>query len=232
MDLWKELSMSLSTSGMELPQVSTLSAVSVINDSSFFMTAPQDFKADVITFSFNEVTSVACAQIPIEDDMIFEDHEHFFIFLTRNDIDAPVMRTMANITIIDNDQLTIGFEMENYIANEDRGYVEVCVRTRGIYQNNKVVRLTTKDIDAEAPNDYANIEVILMFDSTTDRQCVNITIENDMTLENVEMFEVLLDRLDDTRINLSPERAKVIIIDDDGKFKKFIGNVISKIDTF
>ena len=176
-----------------------------------------DFSAIEEDLIFDVTTNISCVEIPIEDDIIYEDREYFFIFLTSDDPKVSITRPMTNITIIDNDQLTIGFEMENYEAKEDQGSVEVCVRTRGIYQNNKVVRLSTKDIDAEAPNDYANIEVILMFDSTTDRQCVNITIENDMTLENVERFEVLLDRLDDTRVILMPERVEVIITDDDGK---------------
>ena len=226
MDLWKELSLSLSTSGMELPQVSILFEVSVTHDSSFFMTAPRDFKADVITFSFNEITSVACAQIPIEDDMIFEDHEHFFIFLTSNDPDVSGMRQTANITIIDNDKVSVGFEMEVYRVIESQGYVEVCVGIRdGVSQREIDIRLATNDIDTEAPNDYTNISTILTFYSTIDRQCANITIENDMTLENVERFEVLLDRLDETRVNLMPERAEVIITDDDGKRISFVYNI-------
>ena len=181
------------------------------------MTAPQDFKADVVTLSFNEVTSVACAQIPIEDDIISEELEHFTVFLTSDDTSVVLLRQMANIIIFDDDKVTIGFEMEVYVVNEDQEFVDICVEVRGVFENEIGIRLTTKDIDTEAPNDYANFSMILTFDNGMDKQCVNIILENDMILENNETFEVLLDRLDDTRVILMPERAEVIIIDDDGK---------------
>ena len=210
--------MSLSTSVMELPQVSMLSAISAIHHSSLFMTAPQDFNADVLTLSFDEKISIACAQIPIEDDIISEELEHFTVFLTSDDPSVVLLRQMANIIIFDDDKVTIGFEMEVYTVNEDQEFVDICVEIiEGVLQNEIGIRLTTKDIDTEAPNDYANISMILTFDNGMDKQCVNIILENDMILENNETFEVLLDRLDDTRVILMPERAEVIIIDDDGK---------------
>ena len=182
------------------------------------MTAPQDFNADVVTLSFDEIISIACAQIPIEDDIISEELEHFTVFLTSDDPSVVLLRQMANIIIFDNDKVTIGFEMEVYTVNEDQESVDICVEIReGVFENEIGIRLTTKDIDTEAPNDYANISMILTFDNDMDKQCVNIILDNDMILENNETFEVLLDRLDDTRVILMPERAEVIIIDDDGK---------------
>ena len=50
------------------------------------------------------------------------------------------------------------------------------------------------------------------------RKCTNITILNDVTLENVELFSVslLASNLDPTMISLNQDFADIEIIDNDG----------------
>ena len=60
----------------------------------------------------------------------------------------------------------------------------------------------------------------LIFEECETRRCVNISIEDDMTLENIESFNVILDRsLDlDSRIHLDPVIGEIQIIDNDSMF--------------
>ena len=101
--------------------------------------------------SFNQETSRACANIPIEDDDITEDPEDFKVTLVPdgedpNDPDNP----MTNVTIIDNDNVTIGFERETYTATEDQGTQEVCVGIlEGRLSRSVIVFLESSDLSAQ-----------------------------------------------------------------------------------
>ena len=67
--------------------------------------------------------------------------------------------------------------------------------------------------------DYIGLSMILTFAACETRQCVNITIVNDLVDESVEEFEVTLERTLglDSRITIKPVDARVIIHDDGGK---------------
>lgn len=61
----------------------------------------------------------------------------------------------TNVTIIDDDTVTIGFERENYSAMEDQGTVEVCVRIIvGQLSRAVTVFLDTQDLTALGTYDY------------------------------------------------------------------------------
>ena len=49
------------------------------------------------------------------------------------------------------------------------------------------------------------------------RNCIEITISNDLTVEMDETFHISLERLSDHGIVLNPAYGVVTIIDDDGK---------------
>lgn len=155
--------------------------------------------------------------IPINDDSISEDAEDFSVMVSSNDSNVSFERSMVGVTIIDSDSVTIGFEMEVYSAMEGQ-MVEVCAGIReGALQRVVSVLLSTQDIDAEAPDDYSSLSIVLSFDSNSDRQCVNISIRNDPVSEGVEMFQVLLGSLEDSQVILLPIRAEIVIVDGDGK---------------
>ena len=67
--------------------------------------------------------------------------------------------------------------------------------------------------------DYIGLSRILTFPACKTRQCVNITIVDDLVDESVEEFDVTLERTIglDTRITLDPVDARVLIYDNDGK---------------
>ena len=62
------------------------------------------------------------------------------------------------------------------------------------------------------------MSTLLIFDSCETRQCTNITIINDMLVENTESFSVTLVRTTelDTRITLDPDIGEIVI--NDGSF--------------
>ena len=171
------------------------------------------------TLFFDISTARACANIPITDDNVTEPPEEFCVVLYPPDGDpADPANPKTTVTIVDDDTVTIGFEMEVYSTREDQGSVEVCALIReGALARGVIVSLLTQDDSAEASDDYTALSVMLSFDENTAKQCVDISLTNDEILENVEQFVTLLESEDGVPVNLSPERAIVMIIDDDGQ---------------
>ena len=71
--------------------------------------------------------------------------------------------------------------------------------------------------------DYIGLSTILRFPACETEQCVNVTIIDDEVLENVESFDVTLERTPglDMRITLDPVHGVVEITDEDGLFLIF-----------
>ena len=171
------------------------------------------------TLFFDISTARACANIPITDNNVTEPPEDICVVLTPEDGDpADTTNPKTTVTIIDDDMVTIGFEMEVYPANEDQGSVQVCALIReGALSREVIISLLTQEGSAEEPEDYTALSVQLTYDENTAIQCVDITLTDDDTLENVEEFMTLLDSDDGVPVILSPERAIVRITDDDGE---------------
>ena len=69
-----------------------------------------------------------------------------------------------------------------------------------------------------APVDYEALSSKLTFESTRDRVCVTIVIEDDDLLENTEEFQLLLMTTED-QVILDPDAAVVSISNTDGTAK-------------
>ena len=67
--------------------------------------------------------------------------------------------------------------------------------------------------------DYGALSTTLMFDTCESRQCYNISIVDDVTLEMTELFSVTLERTPDlnSRITLNPVDGAIDILDNDGR---------------
>ena len=70
------------------------------------------------------------------------------------------------------------------------------------------------------PDDYEAVNSELTFESTRDRVCVTIVIEDDDLLENTEEFQLMLTTNED-QVILDPDAAVVSISDTDGRSKDF-----------
>ena len=140
----------------------------------------------------------------------------------------------------------VGLERTIYRVSEDVGVVELCAIVFSpsspcpisfpfsviLSTDNDSAGTSTVDLtlhhtpaiiyvtSAVAPMDYGHVATLLSFDACEMRRCVNVTIVNDVVLENVESFDVTLDRAPelDSRITLSPVDGIVEIIDNDGMF--------------
>ena len=67
--------------------------------------------------------------------------------------------------------------------------------------------------------DYMTLAEVLMFDVCETRQCVNVTIADDLVNEPQESFHVSLERTPglDSRITLEPVDGEIVIVDNEGK---------------
>ena len=120
-------------------------------DGSATSSDPQDFSPISVDASFNETTSRACVDISINDDGIFEDSESFTFTISGDEQGMDfVSPTTATVTIVDDDQVSIGFAMPRYEGDEGE-MVEVCAAVSGsvTMERSVMVRLTTEDSSAK-----------------------------------------------------------------------------------
>ena len=117
-------------------------------DDSATSTDPVDFSAVAVELQFNETTSRACADIPITDDDRVELPENFTVEIRSDDPDLNFAPPTSTVTIIDNDRVVIGFEMEQYQGDEG-AVVEVCAALlNGALERSLILELSTGDISA------------------------------------------------------------------------------------
>lgn len=89
-------------------------------------TSPEDYEAFVEELTFDADNSRVCINVTIEDDTLLENPENFTVIINTNDPDATIPDSTSSVTILDNDGVVIGFEMEIYNVREDQGTLEVC----------------------------------------------------------------------------------------------------------
>ena len=205
-------------------------------DDSATSTDPVDFSAVTVELQFNETTSRACAVIPITDDNRVEVPENLTVVIDSDDPDVDFVPPTSTVTIVDNDRVVIGFEMERYQGEEGR-MVEVCaILVNGTLERSLIVEMFTGDISAEGliqdnhklcclfdilypyltdPVDYIAITAELIFNPERTRDCISINLVNDGLLETTEELEVSL-TTDEEQVILNPDRAVVSILDTDG----------------
>ena len=135
----------LTSGSLERTVTCTLST----RDDSATSTDPADFSAIDVELLFNETTSRACADIPITDDNRVELAENFTVDIRSDDPDVDFAPPTSTVTILDNDRVVIGFEMEQYEGREGE-MVEVCAAVlNGRLERSLIVELFTGDISAQ-----------------------------------------------------------------------------------
>ena len=93
---------------------------------------------------------IECVDIPILEDDITENTEIFNVFISSNNPDVSSINSTAEVSIIDENNVTIGLEKDVYQVNEDQGFVEVCAAVSvGELDKDVVVMLTTNDRSAQ-----------------------------------------------------------------------------------
>ena len=79
------------------------------------------------------------------------------------------------------------------------------------------------------------MNTILVFDKCEKRRCVNITVNNDMTLEQWELFSVTIDlsteHTSTINIDIVTTKIEIWIMDDDNQCKSLCSRTITMHDT-
>ena len=118
-------------------------------DDSATSTDPIDFSAVDLQIQFDDSVSRRCAIVPITDDDRVELAEIFVVQIRSNDTDVELEPPTAVVTILDDDTVAIGFEMEQY-QGEEGEMVEVCaILVDGALERTLIVELITEDISAQ-----------------------------------------------------------------------------------
>ena len=114
----------------------------------------------------------------------------------------------------------IGFEEVLYNGTEPSGEIQVVVGVlQGELSEDVAVRIYTEDGTALSPSDYTSVDMILTFSPTNNRITVTVSLEDD---DIDEEDEFLIGRLEldpsstQTSVQIQPEEARLMILDDDG----------------
>ena len=120
----------------------------------------------------------------------------------------------------------IGFEERQYNGSESDGEIQVAVAVlRGELSGPVVVRISTMDGTALSGSDYESVNITITFDPDNTRILVPVPVlEDDIDEED----EDILARLGlepgggNQNIQISPDEATLVIVDDDSKFELVI----------
>ncbi|XP_064383720.1 adhesion G-protein coupled receptor V1-like isoform X4 [Halichondria panicea] len=168
-----------------------------------------------LTFTANGLTQ--CGGISITQDSRVENDETFTLQLTSSDPDVTLGASMATVTILNDDTVTVSLEMGVYSVTEDSGSLMVCAAiTDGEIDPGVLLPLQFSSVVGTATpgSDYTPVNSAQFLSSINTRQCVNIAIAPDNLVESSETFVVELSSASDA-ITLGVSMGTVTIIDDD-----------------
>ena len=126
---------------------------------------------------------------------------------------------VVDVTIMDDDIVTIGFALNGYYVAENSGLQEIEIEvTGGTLAEALTVAVTTVAGTATAPDDYADTRQEIMLSATDTRGSISIPIELDSLIESTESFEVVLSLLENSPLSdvivFDPMTATVSISDE------------------
>lgn len=91
-----------------------------------------------------------CSDFNLINDTIYEPTERFAIILAVENGTSGVSIHIprATVDILDNDEVSVGFEASSYETNEGAGHVEVCLVMNGITETEVECTITTQPATA------------------------------------------------------------------------------------
>ena len=190
----------------------------------------EDYTELTDTLTFDADTLMVTVTVMIEDDMLLELDQHFFVELSGNRVSDSA--SVARVTILDNDvdagELPDGddpssgpgdgevlFEELRYDVLEGAGSVTLVAILSGAISSSENVSVSVTTIDGSATvagDDYTETTLTLQFTSTVRRLPVSVSILDDTVVEGDEVFEV---KLSGDRVSSVSSVARVTIEDDD-----------------
>ena len=155
------------------------------------------------------------------DDQLTEGAETFELRLLSASSGVNVATpNVVDVTIMDDDIVTIGFALNSSYVAENSGLQEIEIEVKGGTLAEALnVAVATVAGTATAPDDYADTRQEIVLSATDTRGSISIPIELDSLIEGTESFEVVLSLPENSPLSdgvvFDPMTATVTIIDTD-----------------
>ncbi|MCB0208432.1 MAG: DUF5123 domain-containing protein [Anaerolineae bacterium] len=182
-------------------------------------TVGSDYTAVSGTLTITAGLTTATFQVPITDDLLFEDDELVDLSLS-NPQGATLTGAVnhpASLTIIDNDLVTIDFSAAAYSVNENAGPAIITVTLASPVSDTVTVDYASTDNTATAGSDYTDVTTgTLIFPANTTVQTFTVPISNDAILEGAETVTLTLSNpISGSLVNAINNPAVLTILDDE-----------------
>ncbi|XP_048580429.1 adhesion G-protein coupled receptor V1-like [Nematostella vectensis] len=129
--------------------------------------------------------------VQIFDDEILENDKDFFLVLSSNDLIANLRQTYINLTIVNDDNATIGFTSSSVTVAENAGNLSLPLTVKsGILGIPIEITFAITNISASSSRDHRLHYSSVTFTQEEPSQHATVTIINDATLENTESFNI------------------------------------------
>lgn len=184
---------------------------SALVDSDYIATSGSE------TFSTDAFSNPPTYPVNIVDDDISEGTETFTVTLSSVVGGQLGARSVATITIIDDDApaQTLAFSSATASVSEGVGSANLTVTRSGGSTGTVTVSYATGGGSATSGSDFSSTSGTLTFTSGQTTKTISVPITNDSTTESSESFTVSLSSPSGATLG-SPSSSTVTIVDDDG----------------
>ncbi|XP_065892786.1 uncharacterized protein [Dysidea avara] len=179
-----------------------------------------DYNLGLHTVTFPAGVTRVLFRVPINDDIIGEEDEEFTLTIDPTSLPANLARvtpSVATVTIVNDDAITVAFSQSSYRIDEDDGPAQPVLVLSN--PSSTDITIQVRDIENTATRgvDYDSGPYTVTFTAGQTSVPFDVPVNNDNTLENTEMFTVTIDpsTLPD-RVTVSyPDQSTVTILDSD-----------------
>ncbi|CAI8041949.1 hypothetical protein GBAR_LOCUS23280, partial [Geodia barretti] len=181
---------------------------------SYSAVPPGDFRAIALLTAIKQCDHTVCVNMVYHDDNIVETDEVFQVYVTNSPGLQPsirVDRTRYDITIKDNDVVTIGPDPVNINVNESMGVVEVCIVAEDGFDGDCPVGFPL-NLTLQISEDYTESLVFGECDELD--QCLVLSITDDDRVEEDEQLSIILKNTYEME-NILLRSGSLTVIDDD-----------------
>ncbi|MCB0190736.1 MAG: right-handed parallel beta-helix repeat-containing protein [Anaerolineae bacterium] len=182
-------------------------------------TAGSDYTAVTGTLTISAGLTSATFQVPITDDLIFENDE--LVDLTLSNPQGATLTGAVNnpagLTIVDDDLVTVDFSAATYSVDEDAGPAIITVTLAASSPNTVMVDYASTDNTATAGSDYTDVTTdTVTFPPNTTVQTFTVPITDDGDLEGAETLTLTLSNpISGSLVNAINNPAVLTILDDE-----------------
>ena len=213
---------------LERDAIVTMQTVELSNDQSQHAISNEDYIPRSVQLTFTPNMTAACLNVTVMNDSFYERNETFNVTLTTLDVGIIINPGLITITILDDEEIVIGWLDKTLQVDEFVGQAAICLSVQGfVLEPTIVANVTTRDGTASrggrgfqqdyVPNPFPPMITVLPQDNRS--YCINIPIVNDVTFDSAvnETFFVDLSLLNVDRVTISSSTVVVSITDDEGK---------------